>query len=170
MLIASLPVPAPDALPSGLKAMARSKTIEMRLLAPEDGRLLPHWHMTADVWIGCQEAWPHKDPQWRGQLFLTLCVLGDHEICDEKTESPVPIKAGSLCIVDPMCRHWLRPREQRYESYMRPFLALQWEVRKKDAQSKAQDLVEKAKGIWETEPSAIGRYAKWRDEAVLMAA
>jgi len=162
-------VPAPTALPSGLKAMARSNTIEMRLVAPEDSRILPNWYMTADVWIGCRQAWPHKDPQWRWQLFLTLCVLGDHELCDEKTESPVPVTAGSLCVVDPMCRHWLRPREQRHESSLRPFLALQWEVRKRDAQRAARDLVLAAKGTWEAEASAIGRYETWRDAAEMAA-
>ncbi len=166
MLIAKMPIAqiAEASLSSYLTTMARQKTIDTQRVTDEDDKVLPTWCTTADVWIGCCEAWPHRDPDWKGQYFLTLCILGDHEVCDERTDGPIPVTPGDLFVVDPMCRHWLMPRDHRNIDPPRPFLAVQWEVPKRKCAEAARQLVAAGEGIWENSPSAMGRYLAWRPE------
>jgi hypothetical protein len=96
---------------------------------------LPHPLDTASVWIACRSAWPHQDPDFDDQAFLTLAMLADHE-CNECLPGGQvrkhAVSPGTLFLTNPLHMHWLRPRDLKCES---GFVGLQWEVQACDAET-----------------------------------
>ncbi len=119
----------------------------------------------ADAWISCLFAWPHLDPSWSTQLFLTLTVFGDdHILGDVKAASAEYCTApGMLAVIDPMVKHWLIPpahQTQRALDNKRVWVGLQWEVPRRKAKARARELVMELKGTWISDPDR--RYRTWK--------
>jgi hypothetical protein len=83
-------------------------------------------------WIGCFQAAPHSDPDWKDCVFVTLAVRADHTF--ETMVSPgqvvsVPVEPGTLFVFDPVMLHWLKPNSALQET---GFAAIQWSINRKD--------------------------------------
>lgn len=102
----------------------------------------------ATCWIGCCYAWPHIDPYWKGQLFITLSVVSSHSVSDVLDPDPHEVPRGTLFVIDPMTRHWLQHVDAWHARVTAPWVGLQWEVKKKDAAKVAREIVAKLNGQW----------------------
>lgn len=114
----------------------------------------------ATCWIGCLYAWPHIDTMWRGELFLTLSVLSDHDAGDALAPDPhAPVPRGTLFVVDPMTRHWLQRSDAHNCTRHKQWVGLQWEVKRGKAKEKARQIVKELGGVWMDCDDK--RYAGW---------
>lgn len=102
----------------------------------------------ASFWIGCCYAWPHIDPYWKGQLFITLSVVSSHSVSDVYNPDPLEVPRGTLFVIDPMTRHWLQHKDAWWSKKNAPWVGLQWEVPNRQAAKKAREIVEMLKGEW----------------------
>ena len=107
----------------------------------------------AYCWIYCTSAWPHRDPSWPDDLFLTLSIRSDHSVGDAKSNPEIYVGPGSLFIIDPLTTHWLRPHNPDVL-----WIGLQWEIERKAAKRKVREIVEQLGGQWCLER---GRYKAW---------
>ena len=101
--------------------------------------------------VFAKEAWPHIDPEWRGQIFFTLTALGLGFCFASKTNpTGVAVPEGALFVVDPIELHWLRPDVILSDCWV----GVQWAVPLRQASAFANALT-----------GLIGQYAE-RDRAL----
>lgn len=128
---ASLPVPAI------VKHRCQDSEIEIH---SGDLDELPHPLNSASCWIFCREAWPHQDPDFHQQAFITLVIQGDHRygqlIRGDKFKE-VSAFPGTLLTTDPMAMHWLAPNNPDNNP---GFIGLQWEVKRCNLEAKLEEL------------------------------
>jgi hypothetical protein len=139
-------------IPAWVKATAKGVSIETT------GIEVP---MGADCWIGCRHAWPHLDSGYDiDEVFLTLSVVSRHVVGDAECAKPqADAFAGTLFVVDPHTAHWLMPSDYWVAGERaKPWIGLQWEVKRKNAPAVARDIVETIYGRWCIEDD---RYRGW---------
>lgn len=83
-------------------------------------------------WIGCFQAAPHSDPDWKDCVFITLAVSAEHTF--ETMVSPgqvvsAPVVPGTLFVFDPLMLHWLKPNSALQDT---GFAAIQWSIDRKN--------------------------------------
>ncbi len=81
----------------------------------------------ATCWIYCREAWPHSNPDFEGDIFITLAVQADHRYCQlvpGNKHTEIPVIPGLLFTTDPLSLHWLAPNSDDGAG----FIGLQFEV------------------------------------------
>ena len=115
----------------------------------------------AGSWIGCCYAWPHVDPCWDGDYFLTLTVFSDkHQIGDAASPEPLMnVPRGTLFVVDPRVRHWLSYEPSWRTTRTAPWIAVQWEVPRAKAKQLARKIVTDLDGVWVE--TLDNRYKNW---------
>lgn len=111
-------------------------------------------------WISCCYAFPHRDPDWKDEVFLTLSVVSEHQAGDALTaDTLIAVPRGVLFVVDPLVAHWLAPKTCGQTKDAPPWVGLQWEVPRTEAMQRARDLVQRRGGRWL--PTTDTRYAHW---------
>lgn len=89
----------------------------------------------------CREAWPHVDPDFEGDIFITLAVQADHRysqlLANHKT-TVTSVFPGQLFTTDPLSLHWLAPNSDSSPG----FIGLQFEVPYHQADSYWDELVD----------------------------
>lgn len=88
---------------------------------------LPAPFNRASCWVYCREAWPHVDPDFEGDIFVTVVVEADHRYCQlmpNNTHSVTGVFQGSIITTDPLSLHWLAPNSDNGID----FVGLQYEV------------------------------------------
>ncbi|ALN21937.1 MULTISPECIES: hypothetical protein [Ectopseudomonas] len=101
---------------------------------------LPYPLNTASVWISCQCAWPHEDPDYEGLMFITLALRADHlyrqcQVGDIHLSHAV--FPGTVFSTNPLATHWLQPNVLDAEY---GFIGLQWEVSASDYHARYEQL------------------------------
>lgn len=126
----------------------------------------------ADEWAACLDVWPHIDPSWRGQLFLTLSVQSNHYFGDtrmriDRGEACMHVPCGTLFVVDPMTPHWLTHASgvltDEHDTERTLWIGLQWIVSRQNACAKARAIVDRLDGRWAAQIDA--RYRRWAPNA-----
>lgn len=83
-------------------------------------------------WIACFQAAPHRDPDWKDCVFVTMAISAEHTF--ETMVAPgkvvaLPIVPGTLFVFDPLLLHWLKPKNPDQET---GFAAIQWSVNRSE--------------------------------------
>ncbi|ORE47695.1 hypothetical protein BKN49_05725 [Pseudomonas aeruginosa] len=128
---ASLPIPAI------VKQGCQDPEIEIHF---GDLQELPYPLNSASCWIYCLEAWPHQDPDFHRQSFITLAIQGDHrygQLVPGDQFKEVAVFPGTLLTTDPMAMHWLAPNSPDNNP---GFIGLQWEVKRGNLDAKLDEL------------------------------
>jgi len=109
--------------------------------------LLKDVNTNSMVWIGSRQAPPHIDSLWRNYYFLIFVVKGDHLLGykDGQAESPsISAMQGDLFLLDPIKEHWLFDVQSFQKNQPpRPWLAVQWEIPKRNYQKTIEKFVDK---------------------------
>lgn len=111
------------------------------------------------VWITARQAFPHTDPGWKGQVFLTFVIRGQHflkgrnsvkavDSYDENEEKSgntfLNAGIGQLILFDPMIEHWLQDDvAYQLNKPPSPWIALQWELPRRNYKKTVRAVVEK---------------------------
>lgn len=111
---------------------------------------LPYPLNTATLWIGCNQSWPHSDPDFEGLMFINLAIEADHiysQIMPDNEHLQHPVEPGRLFLTNPLALHWLQPSDMQLNrmkdgeiSGITGYIGLQWEVSHLEAGSKFQKL------------------------------
>lgn len=153
MKIAHIPIPPDLHIPKLVLQIAKKPQVDTSI------KKVP---LGAELWIACCYAMPHVDEEFAGELFLILSVISHHEIGDAHSISPnMSAGQGSLFVVDPMVCHWLVNIDSWDTTKTKPWIGVEWMVKKKDGKKKAHEIVKNLGGKW------LGcedkRYTNWRE-------
>ena len=151
MIIGSIPVPKKLEIPDRILTASRGPEIDT------SSHKVP---MGADEWLACAYATPHDDLHVsRDSIYLTLAMKSSHSVGDTKADQPlIAVPKGTLFIVDPTLFHWLFAEDAWQSTRTKPFIAIQWCIKRRHAAKRIPEILAKTGGTWA--PQLERRYAK----------